>query len=229
MSQDPIKFYAWPTPNAFKVSIMFEETGLPYEVIPLNIKKGDQHSDQFKKLNPNSKMPVIIDPESSDGQPVTIFESGAILIYLGEKTGQFYPTEERKRMECLQWLMWQMAGFGPMLGQAHHFRQYAPEKIDYGIKRYTQEASRLYDVLEDRLSQSPYVGGPEYSIVDMAIYPWARSSDKQGVDLTGRSKVKKWMETIAERRAVQKGLKLMEEEQADSSFSEEERKQLFGT
>ena len=223
--------HAWPTPNAYKVSIMLEECGLEYDIVPVNIGAGDQHTEEFKRLNPNSKMPVLVDQNGPDGEPITIFESGVILQYLAEKTGKFLPMDPAKRYEVLQWLMWQMAGFGPMLGQAHHFRLYAPEKIEYGIERYTNEAKRLYNVLEARLADSEYVGGQEYSIADMAIYPWATLAEKQGVETSDKPHLQKWLKLLSERPAVEKGMGIMSEYKRDpsKSFSDEERQQLFGT
>lgn len=230
MSQ-PIELFAWPTPNGHKISIMLEECGLPYVVKPVDITKGEQHKEWFRTLNPNGKMPVIIDPEGPDGNPITIFESGAILGYLGEKAGQFFPHDMRERVKVIEWLMWQMAGFGPMLGQAHHFRDYAPETVPYAIKRYTREAQRLYEVLEGRLSGEPYMAGKTYTIADIATYPWARLYEKQGVDISELKNVRRWLDEISERPAVQKGLDFMKEYEREEGedFTEEERKALFGT
>lgn len=225
-----LTLHAWPTPNSYKISIMLEECGLGYDVKPVNLFEGDQHSDEFLTLNPNGKMPVLQDNRGPDDKPITIFESGAILIYLAEKTGQFYPVSGPEKYTTLQWLMWQMAGFGPMLGQAHHFRQYAPEKIEYGIERYTKEANRLYDVLEKRLDDAQYLAGDDYTIADMATYPWALSFEKQGVDLSTRPNVMRWMSSIGSREAVKKGLNLMSEHKRDPSegMTEDERKVMFG-
>ncbi|MDX6380453.1 MAG: GSH-dependent disulfide-bond oxidoreductase, partial [Rubrobacteraceae bacterium] len=167
----PIDLYYWPTPNGKKVAIFLEEADLPYNLVPVDITAGDQFDEEFLKISPNNKMPAIVDPEGPDGEPISLFESGAILIYLAEKTGRFLPEGPRERYEVLQWLMFQMGHVGPMLGQAHHFRGYAPEKIPYAIDRYTNEAARLYGVMDKRLSEVDYFVG-EYSIVDMAIYPW---------------------------------------------------------
>lgn len=227
----PIELYAWPTPNAYKISIMLEECGLPYKTVPVDIMAGDQHKDEFLSLNPNGRMPVIIDPDGPDGEAITIFESGAILWYLAEKTGRFLPSDTRGKTAVSQWLMWQMAGFGPMLGQAHHFRLYAPETVQYGIDRYTNEARRLYKVLDKRLSESRYVAGDEYTIADMAIFPWALSYEKQGVEAINLPYVLPWIEKINSRPAVQAGLRLLEDRKRDpaDSMNENERRALFGT
>lgn len=203
--------HAWPTPNSYKISIMLEECGLTYDVAPVNIGAGDQFQDDFKKLNPNSKMPVLVDHKNDD---FPVFESGAILIYLAEQTGKFMPQDTKGKSTVIQWVMWQMAGFGPMLGQAHHFRMFAPEKNDYGIKRYTDEANRLYHVLETRLGETgAFVAGAEYTIADIAIYPWSLMAELQGVDLSDKPNIQKWQKTIGQRQAVQKGLNLMADKQ----------------
>lgn len=222
---EPIKFYAWPTPNGKKVAIMLEECALPYEVVPVNITKGDQHEDWFRALNPNGKMPVITDPDGPDGKPITIFESGAILGYLGQKTGKFFPRDIRARVEVAQWLMWQMAGFGPMLGQAHHFRQYAPEKVEYGIERYTKEANRLYKVLDKRLGEVPFLAGRDYTIADIATYPWALDPESEGVDIGELPNVQRWLEVIGDRPAVHRGLDFMSDYEEDVTRDMDEDKQ----
>lgn len=225
-----LTLHAWPTPNSYKISIMLEECGLEYDVKPVHLFEGEQHGEEFLTLNPNGKMPVLQDNRGPGDKPITIFESGAILIYLAEKTGQFYPASGPEKYTTLQWLMWQMAGFGPMLGQAHHFRQYAPEKIEYGIERYTNEANRLYDVLEKRLDDAQYLAGDDYSIADMATYPWALSFEKQGVELSTRPNVMRWMSSLGSRDAVKKGLTLMQEHKRDPAegMTENERKVMFG-
>jgi len=195
-----IELYTWGTPNGRKVSIMLEEIGLPYNVHPINIREGEQFTPEFVAINPNSKIPAIIDSDGPDGQPITMFESGAILIYLAEKTGQFLPTEIRPRAEVLQWLMWQMGGLGPMLGQNHHFNLYAPEKIPYAINRYVNETSRLYQVLDNRLADREYVAGP-YSIADMACYPWILPA-RQSQNLDDFPELKRGQAAIAERPAT---------------------------
>ena len=203
--QRPIELHYWPTPNGWKISIMLEECGLPYEVKPVNIGKGEQFKPEFLAIAPNNRMPAIVDPDGPDGSPISVFESGAILQYLGRKTGQFYPAEERKRVAVEEWLFWQMGGFGPMLGQTHHFRIYAPEQIPYAIQRYTDEANRLYGVLDRRLAGRAFVAD-EYSIADMAIVGWAKLWQRQGQDIEAFPHVKRWLETVLARPAVQRGI-----------------------
>lgn len=203
-----IELYTWTTPNGRKVSIMLEETGLPYNVHPIDITKGEQHDPEFLKLSPNNKIPAIIDPEGPDGKPISMFETGAILIYLADKTGRFYPTDPRTRLVVLQWLMWQMGGFGPMLGQAHHFRRFAKEKIPYAIERYTNETKRLYGVIDKRLGEAAYLGGEEYSIADIATFPWAARHEWHGVDLPEFPNVKRWYDAVAARPAVERGMQV---------------------
>lgn len=200
-----IDLYTWGTPNGRKVSIMLEECGLPYRVHPIDIMKGDQFTSEFVAINPNSKIPAIVDQDGPGGTPFSLFESGAILIYLAEKTGMFLPADARGRAETLQWLMFQMGGIGPMFGQTHHFRKFAPEQIPYAIDRYSKETRRLYGVLDTRLGQNEFVAGA-YSIADMAIYPWCQRADWQGIDLNTFPHVKRWMENLGSRIAVQKGM-----------------------
>jgi GSH-dependent disulfide-bond oxidoreductase len=200
----PIDLYFWPTPNGFKVSIMLEECGLPYKVHAVDIGKGDQFKPEFLAFSPNNKMPAIVDPEGPDGKPISVFESGAILQYLGRKTGKFYPDNERMRVEVDEWLFWQMGGFGPMLGQNHHFSLYAPEKVPYAIKRYQDETKRLYTVLNERLSNRHYVA-QAYSIADIAIVGWAKLYERQGVDAKDIPYVLQWLERVLERPAVKRG------------------------
>ncbi|MDQ7954439.1 MAG: glutathione binding-like protein [Rhodocyclaceae bacterium] len=209
MPQAPIDVYSWPTPNGHKVHILLEETGLPYRVHPINIGQGDQFTEDFLAISPNNKIPAITDPDGPDGQPISLFESGAILVYLAGKTGQFLPEGDRARYEVLQWLMFQMGGVGPMLGQAHHFRMYAPEKIGYAIDRYTNEAKRLYGVIDKRLSKSAFIAGDDYTIADMAIFPWLRSWENQGIVLGEYPHLKAWFDGIAARPAVQRGVKVL--------------------
>ena len=204
-----IKVYSWPTPNGHKVHIMLEECGLPYQAIPVNIGAGDQFKPEFLAISPNNKIPAIVDPEGPDGRPISVFESGAILVYLAGKTGRLLPKGDREKYEVLQWLMFQMGGVGPMLGQAHHFRIYAPQKIQYAIDRYTNEAKRLYGVIDRRLAQSEWLGGGEYSIADIATFPWLRSWQNQGVVLDDYPHLKKWFETMEKRPAVQRGVKVL--------------------
>ena len=200
-----IKVYSWPTPNGHKIHIMLEECGLPYEAEPVNIGQGDQFKPEFLSISPNNKIPALVDPNGPDGQPISVFESGAILLYLAQKTGRFMPPGERDRWQVMQWLMFQMGGVGPMLGQAHHFRLYAPEKIDYAIQRYSNEAKRLYSVMDRQVAQQPYIAGPHYSIADIAIYPWLRSWQNQGIDWNDHPHLKAWFDRLSERPAVQKG------------------------
>lgn len=224
----PIDFYYWPTPNGWKVSIFLEETELPYNLIPVDISAGDQFKAEFLEISPNNKMPAIVDPVAPDGQPISLFESGAILLYLADKIGRFIPSNSRDRYTVVQWLMFQMGGIGPMLGQAHHFRQYAPETIPYAIDRYTNETTRLYRVLDRRLSQVEYVGG-DYSIADMAIFPWILPYERQGQNLSDYSNVKRWFDAIYDRPAVQRGLALLSEQRVNPNMDEKAREILFGS
>ncbi len=200
-----IDLYTWSTPNGRKISIMLEECGLPYRVHPVDITKGEQHRPEFVAISPNAKIPAIVDGEGPDGKPMALFESGAILIYLAEKTGRFLSGEARTRYVTLQWLMFQMGGVGPMFGQAHHFLRFAPEPVPYAIERYGKEARRLYGVLDARLKDVPYLPG-EYSIADMATYPWVARHEWQGIDLGDFPQVKAWFERVGGRPAVQKGM-----------------------
>lgn len=224
----PIDLFYWPTPNGWKISIALEELGLPYTVRPVNIGAGDQFQPGFLKFSPNNKMPAIIDPEGPEGRPISIFESGAILIYLAEKTGRLMPADPRGRYAVLEWLMFQMGGVGPMLGQAHHFRQYAPEKIQYAIDRYTNEAGRLYNVLDKRLSETEWVAGDEYSIADIAIFPWIVPHERQGQSFDERPHLKRWYETMKARPAVSKGLDLGKELRSGSATDPKAFQALFG-
>jgi GSH-dependent disulfide-bond oxidoreductase len=223
-----IELYAWPTPNGFKISIMLEEVGLPYSVHPIDIGKGDQFDPAFLRISPNNKIPAILDPEGPGGASIPVFESGAILIYLAEKTGKLMPREGAGRYAVLEWLMFQMGGIGPMLGQAHHFRLYAPEQIQYAIDRYTNESKRLYAVLDRRLAEREYVAG-EYSIADIAIMPWLRYPERQGVEIADYPNVRRWRDAIAARPAVQRGLQLLSDRSRRSSqMDEKQREVLFG-
>lgn len=201
----PIELYYFPTPNGHKITIALEEMNLPYHITAVDILKGDQLKPEFLKISPNNKMPAIVDPNGVDGQPISVFESGAILQYLGRKTGLFYPTAERERIDVEQWLMWQMGGFGPMLGQNHHFVQYAPERIPYAMERYITEAQRLYTVLNHRLADRDYVAG-DYSIADMAIIGWALGWKEQKVNLEQLPHAKAYIERVSSRPAVQRAL-----------------------
>ncbi len=230
MTQAPIDVYYWPTPNGHKITMMLEECGLPYTIIPVNIGKGEQFKPDFLAISPNNRMPAVVDPSGPDGKPISVFESGAILQYLGRKTGKFYPTEERARVEVEEWLFWQMCGLGPMAGQCHHFRNYAPEPIQYGIDRYTNEVNRLYGVLNKRLANRTFVAG-DYSIADMAIFPWIRPYKNQGQDLAEFPHVEAWFKRILERPASVRGYKAAEELRAASlslKDDKEAQKILFG-
>jgi GST-like protein len=209
MEKFMIEVFSWPTPNGHKVHVMLEECGLPYRAHPIDIGKGDQFAPEFLAISPNNKIPAITDPDGPDGQPISLFESGAILLYLAGKTGKFLPQSTRGKYEVLQWLMFQMGGVGPMLGQAHHFRIYAPEKIPYAIERYTNEARRLYGVMDKRLAKSRYIGGDSYSIADMAIFPWLRSWKNQGIDWADYPHLKGWFDEIGARPAVQRGVEVL--------------------
>ena len=222
-----IDLYAWPTPNGFKISILLEETGLPYRVIPVDIGKGDQFKPDFLKISPNNKMPAIVDADGPGGRPYPLFESGAILMYLAEKTGRFMPVDVAGRYRVIEWLMFQMGGIGPMLGQAHHFRRYAPEKIAYAVDRYTNEARRLYGVLDRRLGEVEYMAG-EYSIADMATFPWLRKPEGQGQNIDDFPNVKRWFAAINARPAVQKGLQLLKEHQSSGPMDAKQREIMFG-
>jgi GST-like protein len=204
-----IAVYSWPTPNGHKVHIMLEECGLAYHAHPVDIGAGDQFKPEFLAISPNNKIPAITDPDGPDGQPISLFESGAILLYLAGKTGKLLPESVAARYEVLQWLMFQMGAVGPMLGQAHHFRIYAPEKIEYAVNRYTNEAKRLYRVMDTRLAKSKYLGGPEYSIADIAVFPWLRSWKNQGIDWADHPHLKGWFDEIAARPAVQQGVEVL--------------------
>ncbi|GIK48685.1 MAG: thiol:disulfide oxidoreductase [Alphaproteobacteria bacterium] len=233
----PIELYFWPTPNGWKISIALEEMGLPYELKPVNIGTGDQFAPAFLKISPNNRMPAIVDPDGPGGAPISIFESGAILQYLGRKSGQFYPSDVRARSEVEQWLYWQVGGLGPMAGQASHFVNYAPKLVDdqalieYGRARYVNELNRLCGVMERRLGEAPYLAG-DYSIADMASWPWARIADKLGQDFEDFPKLKDWVDRIHERPAVQRALKAGEELRQKQALSKEEvrdaAKHLFG-
>ncbi|MBD8095068.1 glutathione S-transferase N-terminal domain-containing protein [Pseudomonas fluorescens] len=206
-----IDLYYWTTPNGHKVSLFLEEAGLPYKVHPINIGQGDQFKPDFLKIAPNNRIPAIVDHNPTDGgAPLSLFESGAILLYLAEKTGQFIPKDLRGRQEALQWLFWQMGGLGPMAGQNHHFSQFAPEKIPYAIKRYVDETARLYGVLDRRLADRAFVAGEDYSIADMAIYPWIVSHKWQSQRLEDFPHVQRWFNSIKERPATVRAYELVQ-------------------
>lgn len=223
-----IDLYYWPTPNGWKISIMLEECGLPYKMVPVNIRQGDQFKPEFLVISPNNRMPAIVDHDPpGGGAPVSLFESGAILLYLAEKTGRFMPRDLRGRYQVMQWLMWQMGGLGPMLGQNGHFLLYAPEKVPYGIDRYGKEANRLYGVLDLQLERTgAYVAG-DYSIADMAIFPWIRTHKAQNIALEDFPSVKRWYDTLVEREGVRRGVDLAKELRV-TTMTDEARKAMFG-
>jgi len=202
----PIDLYFWPTPNGWKISIMLEECGLPYRVIPVNIAKGEQFSPEFLAISPNNRMPAIVDPQGPGGRPISVFESGSILQYLGRKTGLFYPADERARVAVDEWLFWQVGNLGPIAGQAHHFRLYAPEPVPYAVDRFTDECNRLYGVMNRRLAGQAYLASDAYTIADMACVGWASRWERQGQDASQFPHVKRWLETVRARPAVQRGM-----------------------
>lgn len=224
----PIDLYTWPTPNGHKVHIMLEETGLAYNVIPINIGKGDQFSPEFLKVSPNNKMPAMVDHDGPGGGPFALAESGAMLIYLAEKTGRFLPTDPAVRYRTLQWLMTQMGHVGPMLGQVHHFRNYAVEKIPYAIDRYVNEATRLYNVLDRRLGETGWLGGDDYTIADMATYPWIRGWENQGQNLESHPNLARWFGEIESRPAVERGCAVLADRRRQGTMTDEEREVMFG-
>jgi len=228
--QKPIELYYWPTPNGWKITVMLEELGVPYGVKYVDIAKGEQFEPGFLKIAPNNRMPAIVDPEGPDGKPISVFESGAILQYLGRKFDKFYPTDERTRVEVDQWVMWQMGGLGPMAGQTHHFRVYAPEQLPYAIDRYTNEVNRLYGVMNTRLEDRDFLAG-DYSIADMACIGWAILWERQGQDITQFPHLEKWIERMRARPAVAKGLEIGIEKRQQTQAKmkdEEQQKVLFG-
>ncbi|EME71333.1 glutathione S-transferase [Paramagnetospirillum caucaseum] len=223
-----IDLYYWTTPNGHKITIFLEEAGLPYRIRPVNISTGEQFQPDFLRISPNNRMPAIVDDQPADGgAPLSVFESGAILVYLAEKCGRFLPADARGRAGTLQWLFWQMGGLGPMLGQNHHFVQYAPEKIPYAIERYVKETNRLYGVLDRRLAESEFMAGA-YSIADMASYPWIVPWERQGQNLDDFPHLKRWFQAIAARPAVQKAYARADEVNTQRVVTEEAKKILFG-
>ena len=226
-----IDLYYWPTPNGHKITLFLEEAGLDYTLRPVNIGKGDQFTPEFLAFSPNNKMPAIVDHAPADGgEPQTVFESGAILLYLAEKSGRFLSTDPRVRIETLEWLFWQMAGLGPMTGQYGHFNVYAPEKIPYAVERYTNEANRLLQVLEMRLKGREFIAGDAYSIADMAAYPWIGVYDRAPIDMTPYPEVQRWHAAIKSRPATQRAYEKAKEVNPDAgkAMSDEEKKLLFG-
>ena len=226
-----IDLYTWPTPNGRKIHIMLEETGLPYTVHPVNTRLGDQFKPEFLKINPNNKIPAIIDRNGPGDKPFVLFESGAILIYLAEKSGKFLPYEPAAKYTTLQWLMFQMGGVGPMFGQAGHFRNSAKEKQQYAIDRYTNEVNRLHRVMNKRLTEAQYLAGDRYTIADIATWPWVGNWERRGVDMALYPHVQRWYESILARPAVQRGMALLADEHKanDRALTEAERDILFGT
>ena len=223
-----IDLYYWTTPNGHKITIFLEETGLPYRIVPVNISRGDQFKPEFLRISPNNRIPAIVDDApAGGGRPVSVFESGAILQYLAEKTGKFLPQDLHGRIEVMQWLFWQMGGLGPMAGQNHHFGQYAVEKIPYAIDRYLNETNRLYGVLDRRLTDRQFVAG-DYSIADMASYPWVVPYERQGQKLDDFPNLKRWFETIQARPAVVRAYELAKKINVQPTVSEESRSVLFG-
>jgi GST-like protein len=221
-----IDLYYWPTGNGKKITIMLEECGLPYRVTPININKGDQFTPEYEAINPNNKMPAIVDHDC-EGGPITIFESGAILQYLAEKTGRFMPGDTHGKYRVLQWVYWQVGGLGPIAGQAHHFLRYSPQKIEYAMHRFKSEVSRLYKVMDKQLSRTEYLAG-EYSIADIAAWPWVARYDWQGQDLNDYPAVKRWFETIGARPAVIRGTQVGKDWQNfNVQMSDEDKKRLF--
>lgn len=222
-----VEVYSWATPNGHKVHIMLEECGLPYRVHAVDIGAGDQFKPEFLAISPNNKIPAIVDPQGPDGKPISLFESGAILLYLAAKAGRFLPAGDAAKYEVLQWLMFQMGSVGPMLGQAHHFRIYAPHKLPYAIERYTNEAKRLYGVMNRRLAKSKYIGGAEYGIADMAIFPWLRSWKNQGITWNDFPHLRGWYDEIAARPAVVRGVEVLASERKPL-VDDRAREVLFG-
>ena len=224
-----IDLYTWPTPNGHKIHIMLEETGLPYTVHPIDIQAGDQFKPEFLKISPNNKMPAIVDQDGPGGKPMSMFESGAILFYLASKTGKFLPEDIRDRWVVMQWVMFQMGHIGPMLGQAHHFLGYAQEKLEYAMNRYRNEANRLYGVLDRRLKEVPWVAGREYTIADMAIMPWLRFPERQGVNIDDYPRVRDWRDKINQRPAVQRALQVLADRRRTTPLTPEQREVMFGS
>lgn len=223
-----IDLYYWPTPNGHKVSIMLEETGLPYRVKPVNILKGEQFDPAFLEISPNNRMPAIVDHEGPEGRPYSLFESGAILLYLAEKTGRFLPEAPEAGYDAIQWLMFQMAGVGPMFGQCGHFLGYAPEKVPYAIERYSKETHRLYGVMDRRLADVPYLGGETYTVADIATWPWIRVRWLHEIDIDEYPNVKRWYETVGAREGVRRGTAVLAEDEVIGNPTEEAREALFG-
>ena len=222
-----IDVYSWATPNGHKIHIMLEECGLSYRAHPIDIGKGEQFTEEFLAISPNNKIPAMTDSDGPDGKPISLFESGAMMVYLAGKTGKFLGKTDRERFDTLQWLMFQMGGVGPMLGQCHHFRIYAPEKIEYAINRYTHEAKRLYGVMDKQLAKSAFIAGKSYTIADMAIWPWLRNWKNQGVEMDDYPHLAKWFELIGQRPAVQRGVTVLADLRKPA-FDDKAKEVLFG-
>jgi GST-like protein len=223
-----LEVWTWPTPNGHKVHIALEEMGVPYKVVPVAIGKGDQFKPEFLAITPNHRIPAIVDPDGPGGKPLKLFESGAILIYLAEKTGKFIPADAHDRYICLQWIMFQMGGIGPMFGQFGHFNNYAPEKIPYAIERYQNEVIRLHRVLDKRLAEAEYLAGSEYSIADMITYPWLRFPERRNIDFNSFPNVKRWFEAVDARPAVQRGCAVLSDNVRRAPITDAEREVMFG-
>jgi len=229
MASTMIELYYWPTPNGHKITLFLEETGVPYRIVPVNIGAGDQFKPDFLAFSPNNRMPAIVDRAPADGgEPIGVFESGAILLYLAEKTGRFIPQDVRGRKSVLEWLFWQMGGLGPMSGQAGHFLNYAPEKIPYAQERYKKEVNRLYGVLERQLARNAFIAGADYSIADMASYPWVLAWERLQQDITEFPAIARWIEAIEARPATLRAYKLGEQYSSRREMTDEEKKILFG-
>jgi len=224
-----IDVWTWPTPNGHKVHITLEELGLPYKIIPVNIGKGEQFNPDFLAITPNHRIPAIVDPDGPGGKPITLFESAAIMLYLSEKAGgKLMPQDPMGRWKCLEWMMFQMGGVGPMFGQYNHFAAYAVEKIPYAIERYTNEVGRLHRVLDKRLSEAEWLAGTEYSLADIIVFPWIRNPERRGIDLATYPHVKRWHDAVAARPAVQRGVQVLAENQRRGQITDAERENYFG-
>jgi GST-like protein len=228
MGATMIDVYSWATPNGHKVHIMLAETGLKHRIHGVNIRTGDQFKPEFLKISPNNRIPAIVDHDGPGGKPLALFESGAILLYLASKSGKFLPEDLHERWQCLQWLMWQMGGVGPMFGQANHFRRYAVDKIPYAIERYTNEANRLTNVLDKRLGEARFVAGDAYTIADMAIFPWMRNAESRGIDMKQYPNASRWFDAINARSAVQRALKVLSDENTAVPIDDKAREVMFG-
>jgi len=223
-----IDLYSWATPNGHKVHIMLEETGLPYRAHSVNIREGEQFRPEFLRISPNNRIPAIVDQDGPGSKPLSLFESGAILLYLASKSGSLLPADLHARWTCVQWLMWQMGGVGPMFGQANHFRRYAREQIPYAIDRYTNESNRLTGILDRRLEVVAYLAGKEYSIADIAVYPWLRGAENRGVNIDTYPNVRRWFDAISARPAVQRGVQVLADEHVAAPHDDKAWEIMFG-